>query len=213
MRRAALLLAALAVVPAVMQAQLCTGQAPWSAGSVKVGGSLEFGDGFTNILGGLGTGKDQGLFFGAGAGITNGGGETAVLLAGGIGKELSKPVSGKLALCPVANVTIQLPKNDVSAQEFSAGVTGGYPVTISSSNMTLALVGAAQLGVDHVSISSNVCDISGVDCSNTDIIGIFDAGVGLVFNNRISLVPVLRVPTQGGISLRIGASVAVGKKH
>jgi hypothetical protein len=209
MRRAALLLVVLSAVPAVMQAQLCTGQAPWSSGSIKAGGRVEFGDGFTDILGDLSFGKDHGLFLGVGAGISNGGGETAFLVEGGIGKELSKPVSGKLELCPVANVLIQFPKDDFSFQEFSGGVSGGYPVQMSSSSMALILTGAAQLAVDHESISGSVCS---VDCSNTDILGIFDAGVGLVFNNRISLVPVLRIPTRGGISLRIGANVAVGKK-
>ena len=212
MRRAALLLLALGVVPAVAYGQRCTGQAPWSAGSLKVGGAIEFGGGSTNILGGVGVGKDHGLFFGAGAGISNGDGETAVILDAGIGTELSKPVSGKLELCPVGNVRIQLPKNGFSGQVFSAGVAGGYPMTISSSSTTLTLVGGAQLAVDHFSLDSNVCNISGVDCSSTDIIGIFDAGVGLVFNNRISLVPVLRIPTEGDIALRITASIAVGKK-
>lgn len=208
MRRAALFFVALSAVPAVARAQLCTGQAPWSAGSLKVGGLAEFGSGFTDLLGGLSWGKDRGFFIGAGAGIRNGGGETAALLAGGVGTELSKPVSGKLELCPVANVTIQLRKNDVSSQEFSGGVSGGYPLSINSKHVTLSLTGAAQLGVDHVSISN--CTTA--DCSSTDILAIFDAGVGMVFNERISLVPVLRIPTKGDVSLRITANVAVGKK-
>jgi len=207
MRRAALFFVALSAIPAAVRAQLCTGQAPWSAGSLKVGGLAEFGSGFTDLLGGLAWGKEHSLFIGAGAGIRNGGGETAGLLSAGVGTELSKPVSGKLELCPVANVTIQLRKNDVSRQEFSGGVSGGYPLSVNSKNVDLSLTGAAQLAVDHVSISNCTAD-----CSNTDILAIFDAGVGMVFNDRISLVPVLRIPTKGDVSLRITANVAVGKK-
>ena len=213
MRRAAMLLVALSAVPLVARAQLCTGNAPWSAGSLKVGGLAEFASGVTDLLGTVGAGKDHGFFVGAGAGISNGGGETAVLLSGGVGKELEKQLGGKVTICPVANLTIQLPKDHFSAQLISGGLSGGYPLTTSSKNMTLALTGAAQLAVDHFSISSDVCDSNLVDCSNTDILAIFDAGVGLVFNDRVSLVPVLRIPTKGDLSLRISANVAVGKKH
>jgi len=210
MRRAAWLLVALSAVPAAMQAQLCTGQAPWSAGSLKVGGRAEFGSGRTDLLGGIGWGKDKGIFLNANAGIRNGHGETAGLLSGEVGKELKS--AGKVALCPVIDVDIQLPKDDVSAQEFSGGVTGGYPLSVNSKNMTLSLVGAARLAARHVSIGEDSCDSDIEDCSNTDILAIFDAGVGLVFNNRISLVPVLRLPTKGDVSLRITANVAIGKK-
>jgi len=211
MRRAAWLLMTLSAVPAAMQAQLCTGQAPWSVGSLKVGGRAEFGSGFTDLLGGIGWGKDKGIFLNANAGISNGGGETAVLLSGEVGKELTKG-SSKLALCPVLNVDIELPKHDFSEQVFAGGISGGYPLSVNSKNMTLSLTGAAQLAVDHASISGDTCEALAVDCSNTDILAIFDAGVGLVFNNRISLVPVLRLPTKGDVSLRITANVAIGKK-
>lgn len=213
MRRAAWLLVTLSAVPAAMQAQLCTGQAPWSAGSLKVGGRAEFGSGETDLLGGIGWGKDHGIFIGANAGIRNGGGETAVLLSGELGKELK--TSGKFALCPVVDADIQLPHQHVSEQEFSGGVTGGYPLSVTSKNMTLSLTGAARLALDHSSITGTPCDVienAGGDCSNSDILAIFDAGVGLVFNNRISLVPVIRLPTKGDVTLRITANVAIGKK-
>jgi hypothetical protein len=200
----------LSAVPAAMQAQLCTGQAPWSVGSLKVGGRAEFGSGFTDLLGGIGWGKDKGIFINANGGIRNGGGATGGLLSGEVGKELK--TSGKVALCPVVDVDIQLPKDHVSAQRFSGGVTGGYPLSINSKNMTLSLSGAARLAADHRSASSEVCDSDIEDCTNTDILAVFDAGVGLVFNNRISLVPVLRLPTKGDVSLRITANVAIGKK-
>lgn len=214
MRRAAWLLMALSAVPAVMQAQLCVGQAKWSAGSLKVGGRAEFGSGFTDLLGGIGWGKDGGVFLNANAGISNGGGETAVLLSGEVGKELTKAGGGKVALCPIANVDIELPKHDFSSQLFAAGLSGGYPLSVNSKSMTLSLTGAAQLALDHSSITGTSCDAIenlGGDCTNSDILAIFDAGVGLVFNERISLVPVLRVPTKGNVSLRITANVAVGK--
>ena len=214
MRRAAWLLMALSAVPAVMQAQLCVGQAKWSAGSLKVGGRAEFGSGFTDLLGGIGWGKDGGIFLNANAGISNGGGETAVLLSGEVGKELTKAGAGKVALCPIANVDIELPKHDFSAQLFAAGLSGGYPLSVNSKSMTLSLTGAAQLALDHSSITGTTCDAIenlGGDCTNSDILAIFDAGVGLVFNERISLVPVLRVPTKGNVSLRITANVAIGK--
>jgi len=209
MRRAALFFVALLAVPAALQAQRCVGQAPWSSGSVKVGGSLEFGS--VAVAGGVGLGKDKGLFGSAGAGVWSSHGFSQVFLEGGLGKELSKPITDKLELCPVVNVSIFLPKDDISSQTLSGGVSVGYPIAMNSKNVSLALIGSGQLGFEHV--KATAC--FGTTCasaSNTDVVGIFGFGAGFIFNNRISLVPQLVLPTQGGVSLLIIANVAVGSK-
>jgi hypothetical protein len=45
-------------------------------------------------------------------------------------------------------------------------------------------------------------------------VGELNAGAGIIFNNRISLVPALVIPINSGgdVRFRIGVSVAVGKK-
>src|SRR5438128_2728407 len=149
MRKAALCLVALLAVPAAMQAQKCIGQAPWSSGSIKVGGSLEFGGGSTDIGGALGFGKDKGFAFNVGAGVETGGGSSRVFLTGGILKELSKPITDKLELCPIAQVTYFLKKNGVSALDVSGGVSVGYPIAMNSKNVGLVLTGSAQLGIEN----------------------------------------------------------------
>ena len=73
MRRAALCFVALLTVPVALEAQMCVGQAPWSSGNLKAGGSIEF-DGGTALAGHLATGKDGGMFFNGGAGVITDGG-------------------------------------------------------------------------------------------------------------------------------------------
>jgi hypothetical protein len=204
MRRAALFFVGLLAVPAALQAQRCVGQAPWSAGSLKVGGSLEFGS--TAVAGGIGVGKDKGLFGNVEAGVWSPGSQ--FFLRGGIGKELSKPITDKLELCPIAQAAYFFPKNDFSEFDISGGVSVGYPIAMNSKNITLALIGSGQLGWRHVSLSD--CGLT--ECSSSDVIGIFGAGAGFIFNNRISLVPQLVLPTSGGTEFLIIANVAIGKK-
>src|SRR5215831_7570406 len=103
MRRAALFLLALVAVPAALQAQKCVGEAPWSSGSLKAGGSIQFGGGSTDIAGGVSTGKDHGFFGGAALGVVTD--DSQWFVQGGVGKELSKPLGDKVTICPIGNLT------------------------------------------------------------------------------------------------------------
>lgn len=204
MRKVAFLLFAVGAVPAAVQAQACIGQAPWSSGNLKVGGSLEV-DGGTTLIGGIGAGKDQGFFFGAGAGIVSygGGAGSQVVLTGGIGKELTSKLADKISICPVANLTWGLKKNDYSFQTVVAGLSGGYPLSTNAKNMNIILTGAGQLGFSHGSVEG---------FGSTDFVGVIDAGAGFIFNNRISLVPVLRIYVGDGsdVAFNVRANVAIG---
>lgn len=198
------LLAALAV-PAAVQAQACVGQAPWSSGKLKAGGSLEI-DGGTTILGGLGTGKDQGLFFGASAGIISysGGGGSQFVVGANVGKELSKKLGDKIAICPVVNGAYGFKKNGFSFWNVVGGLSGGYPLSTNAKNLNIILTGAGQLGFSHGSVAG---------VGSTDFVGVFDAGAGFIFSDRISLVPVLRIYVGNGsdVAFNVRANVAVGK--
>jgi hypothetical protein len=207
MHRTALLLAALSSVPAVLQAQRCIGQAPWSSGKLKVGGELHFNGG-TAILGTLGFGKDRGMFAGIGGGIVTNGG-TAGVVQGGIGWELKEPVAGKLELCPIGGLTVEFGEGATFVTG-TGGVSLGYPVAMTAANVGLTIIGAGQIGVTRGSFSD--CSI----CDNfTDGFGLLDGGVGFVFNNRISLSGLLRIPVASpgsDVGFIIRANVAVGKQ-
>lgn len=213
MRRAALLLVVLSAVPAVMQAQVCAGQAPWTSGSMKVGGSLEFGDGVTDILGGVGFGKDRGMFVHLEGGVVTGHGETGVQVGGGVGWELKQPITDKLELCPVANVNLQFGYFDTNSQDILGGVTLGYPLSMSGGNVGVTLTSGLQLGFEHASVDDSACGTPGVDCSSSDFVGKLHAGAGIIFNNRVTLLPALIIPINNGdIRFFIGLNFAVGKK-
>jgi len=199
------LLAAL-TVPAAVQAQACVGQAPWSSGKVKAGGSLEF-DGGTTILGGLGTGKDGGLFFGADAGVISygHGAGSQFVVGANVGKELSKKLADKIAICPVVNGSYGFKKDGFSFWNVLGGLSGGYPLSTNAKNLNIILTGAGQFGFSHGSVE----DVGG----STDFVGVIDAGAGFIFNNRISLVPVLRIYVGDGsdVAFNVRVNVALGK--
>lgn len=205
MRRAALAFVAFLAVPAALRAQQCIGQAPWSAGSMKVGGSVEF-DGGNEFGGHIGVGKDGGFGFRAGAGVVTDGGPVGIHV--GINKEMSKQLAKKIGICPIVNAAYYLKKNGVSSMHLSGGLSGGYPVAMSSSSVGLIITGSGQLGYSKVTIDNDGCDLA--DCSS--IFGLFSGGVGLIFSGRISLVPQIIIPTEGDIGFLILANVAIGKK-
>jgi hypothetical protein len=180
---------------------------------MKVGGALEFGDGVTDITGAIGLGKDKGMFGHAEAGVVTGHSETGLLVGGGLGWELQKPVTDKLELCPVANALFSFGYFDTNEQRVLGGVAVGYPLNVEG-NVGITLTGAFQLGFAHFSTDIGACGSLGVDCSGTDFVGELDAGAGFIFDNRISLVPALVIPINSGSDLRfrVGVSVAVGKK-
>jgi hypothetical protein len=211
MRKLALLVvfAAMAVPPAV-HAQACAGQAPWSSGRMKAGGSLEFGNGVTDILGGVAIGKDQGLAVAGRGGFVTGHGDSGFLLGGTVGKEMTNKIADKIPFCPVINADLQFNYFDTSVQQITGGVVAAYPFE-TGGNVGVSIVGGAYAGFAHSSISNDACTV--VDCSRTDFVLHLDAGAGIVFNNRISLVPLLRLPIEPGGDVRffVGANVALGK--
>lgn len=178
---------------------------------MKLGGALQFGDGYTDVNGGIGFGKERGLFFGVGAGISSPRhGDSNLEVLAHVGKELSEPVGGKFELCPIVNLLLGFP-SESKYQHLLAGIAGGYPVTMSSENMGLILTGLFQLGFSHFSVSD--CDLEA--CSGTDFVGVLGGGVGLIFNNRISLNPAILIGFGGGnsdVAFRAAVSIALGKK-
>ena len=211
MRKLGLLMVlALTTIPAAVEAQLCAGQAPWSSGRMKVGGSLEFGDGVTDILGGVAVGKDQGWILAGRGGFVTGHGDTGFELGGTVGKEMSSKIGDKIAFCPVVNLDLTFGYFDVSTQVITGGLVGAYPFE-TGGDVGVSIVGGAYAGFAHSSISNDACTI--IDCSSTDFVLHLDAGAGIVFNKRISLVPLLRIPLEPGGDVRffIGANVALGK--
>jgi hypothetical protein len=211
MRKLALVMVlALTTVPAALEAQACAGQAPWSSGRMKVGGSLEFGDGVTDILGGVAVGKDQGYIFAGRGGFVTGHGDTGFELGGTVGKELTRKIADKIAICPVINADLVFSYFDVTTQQITGGLVGAYPFE-TGGDVGVSIVGGAYAGFAHSSISNDACTI--IDCSSTDFVLHLDAGAGIVFNRRISLVPLLRIPLEPGGDVRffIGANVALGK--
>ena len=176
---------------------------------MKLGGALEFGSGFTEILGTIAVGKEQGMFFHAEGGLATGSGESGFEVGGGLGWELKNKLADKIELCPVVNVHALFGYAHTNSQGVFGGLAAGYPLSMSG-NVGVTLTGAVLAGFDRSSVDSDFC---GTHCSNTDFAMELDAGAGFVFNERISLVPMLRIPLTGGdVRFRVAVNFAMGSR-
>ncbi|NOT09539.1 MAG: hypothetical protein HOP28_15215 [Gemmatimonadales bacterium] len=208
--RSAVALLALSIVPAAAHGQACLGQTPYASGAVKVLAGVEIGGNDQTVLGGgAGIGKPKSWFAGLNAGIATGNGESAFGVGGMGGLELKKPVTGKLELCPMAGIFHQF--GDFSYNNFIAAVGASYPIGSESAKTKLMLVG----GYQGIYQRYNLPAFDGFDGATAEEwYGNLDLGLGMIFNNRFSLVPQVRIPIRYGggrdISFLVRGSVNVG---
>lgn len=129
-----------------------------------------------------------------------------VFVSAGAGKELSRPLAGRITICPILNGAYSFKRYGLSEFSLSGGLSGGYPVAMKSKNFGVILTGSAQLGYTRRRIDPGFCDVPQIDCS--DFLGILGFGAGFIFS-RISFVPQLVLPTKGSMSLLILANLAI----
>ena len=221
MRYPLLLILSLAVVPRIARGQTCMGQTSYTSGSVKVGAGAEFGNGGTTFTGSAGLGRPHGIFGAAAAGFVTGSDGTGALVSGLIGKELSDPIVGRLKLCPVAGLGLQFGPTGYYERNYLLGAMIGYPLTTSSGHLRIILTGGCQGAYQQNGFHDNTqltgyrrADRSAGGNGLHEWYGLLDAGVGLIFSGRFSVVPQVRVPL--GYSFRdpsflIRGSVNFGK--
>ncbi len=199
MSRKLLIITALtACVAASADAQLCAGNASFSAGRMRAGVGAEFPPGGKAYGGGLTYSHQSGAYFGGQ--ITRldptGGGESATDLQANFGYETSFDGLGKSRFCPIAHFGItSLPNNQDGVTHFALGGTLGQ-VLSSSETMTLA----PSLGLSWVNYSSGGASDSWLEAT---------LGAGFIFNRDVTFAPVLRLPlNQDGADATFGFSVS-----
>lgn len=200
MRYSLPVLLSLVALPGVAQGQACMGQTPFAKGAVKVGGAAEFGNGISAFSGTAGLGSPHGLFGGASLGFASGGGATGTLVSGVIGKELSKPITDRLELCPIAGLGFQFGPNGSYERNYIIGAMVGYPLATASTSMRVILAGGYQgayqqygFGDDYV-VPLQSLSGGGGENDHHEWYGLIDLGVGFIFSDRFSLVPQVRIP-------------------
>jgi hypothetical protein len=197
--RRVLVLLVLSSVPAVANGQTCLGNTAYTPGAIKAAAGLEIGEA-TGIWGGAGIGRARGWFAGASAGFLSADDETLLGIGVGGGLELKKPLADRLELCPMAGIRKYF--GDFGFTDFIAAVAASYGLGSESAGTRWMLVGGYE------GIYQRYGD------GFHEWYGNLDLGIGAIFNQRISVVPQIRIPVRfsGGkdISFMVRASLNLG---
>lgn len=203
--RSAIALLVLLSVPLTAHGQICLGNTPHVPGAIKASAGLEVGGNESSyIWGGAGIGRPQSWFGGATLGILSGGGESSLGLGVHGGLELKKPIAERLDLCPMAGIRRQF--GDFGFTDFIAAVSAAYQLGSASAKTRLMLIGGYQGIYERYSAAGFTAE---------EWYGNLDVGLGMIFNQRFSFVPQLRIPIRYGggrdLSFLLRGSVNLGK--
>jgi hypothetical protein len=197
------------------------GQASYTGGTVKVGMSAEVGNGGTALSGSAGLGRPHGIFGAVAAGFVTGSDGSGALVSGAVGKELGRPIVGKLELCPVAGLGLQFGPSGYYERNYTLGAMVGYPLP-SSGGMRFILAGGYQGAYQQLGFHDDTqlggyrrADLS-AGGANHEWYGLLDAGVGVILSGRFSVVPQVRIPlgySSSDPSFLIRGSVNFGKTN
>jgi hypothetical protein len=197
-RKLLIVTALMACITAAADAQLCAGNASFSAGRMRAGVGAEFPAGGKDYGIGLTWSHQSGAYFGGQImrQDPNGGAESATDLQANFGYETSFDGLGKTRFCPTAHFGIlNLPNNQDGVTHYGLGGTFGQ-VLSSSDNMTLA----PSLGLNWVNYSSGGVSDSWIEAT---------VGAGFIFNRDVTFMPMLRLPlNQDGAEATFGFSLS-----
>ena len=192
---AATLAGATVALPAALQAQACLGNASFTAGKVRVGGDVTFGDDVTTIGPNLAFGGRQGPFAGVSLDVidvdrlddnglrvgVNGGWQIPL-------GEGTRRNPSRAQLCPVAALGFMSGPDigpiDVSGTDLSAGFAVGAPFTLSP-EVELVPFGGLSVLWARTTVE---------DRSESDTGGRLDLGAGFVFSRRFTARVGVAVP-------------------
>jgi hypothetical protein len=195
-----LALAAMVNAPAV--AQTCQGLASYSAGSLQVVGNAQFPESRKVWGASVSYGMPSGVYAGADLSTTSFDEDTGIdasSLGLGIhaGYQMKLGQSGKINLCPVANLSLGMgPDDDAqdlnsSSRDLHFGVALG---TEMGSTRQLRIIPTAGLGL-QMSKATAENTASGAETElYSETYGVARLGVGFVFNQQISLRPTIDIP-------------------
>ena len=186
-----------------MDAQVCQGTAPFSAGSARIGAGMQFTDGAKAYGGGIALGSSNSLFASADYVHTQfddvDAGANGVNLQGGY--SIAMNTSRTVQLCPLVGFAYQSGPNvdtggfgtiSTSLHAFAFGASIGTTVSMSPA-LDLVPFGGASYEMTHASSS-----LGGVSSSGDDNTTILQLGAGFVFNKVMTIQPSVSLPTESG---------------
>lgn len=204
-RKFLIVTALVAGVAATAEAQLCTGNAPFSAGRMRLGVGAEFPEGSKTYGGGLTWGHSSGAYLGAqlARGDANGSTESAIDYQANLGYEMSFDAAPKVRFCPMGHFGMtkgpDVGNTENSTTHYGLGGTIGG-VLSSSDNM--AIVPSLAVEWVHASYKSTTgTTTTTADDSQIDA----TLGVGFIINRAVTFAPMVKIPlNQDGAESHFG---------
>jgi outer membrane protein with beta-barrel domain len=192
-------LALLAIVRSPAVAQTCQGLASFSAGQMQVVGSAQFPEGGKIWGGSFSYGVPSGIY--AGADLTNlsidNDGGSSLGIGAHAGYQMKLGRTGKMALCPVASLALGMGPDDEandlngSSTDLHFGVALG---TEMGGTQQVRILPTAGLGLQYSKAKVEDTSPNGGTFEASETYGLARLGVGLVFNQQITVRPTIDIP-------------------
>ena len=196
-----LALAAMVNAPAV--AQTCQGLASFSAGQMQVAGSAQFPEGGKVWGGSFSYGMPSGVYAGADVSslsIDNDGG-SSLGIGAHAGYQMKLGRTGKLNLCPVANLALGMGPDDEAAEINGSSTQAHFGLALGTemgANQQLRILPTAGLGLQYH--KQKIEDTgSGATLEGSETYALARLGVGFVFNKQISVRPTIDIPVASDV--------------
>jgi hypothetical protein len=208
-----LALAAMVNAPAV--AQTCQGLASFSAGQLQVVGNAQFPEAAKIWGASITYGMPSGIYGGADLSSTsfdNDGG-SSLGIGAHAGYQMKLGQSGKIALCPVANLALGMGPDDDAAELNSSSTDAHFGLALGTemgSTRQLRILPTAGLGLQYSKFKAEIGSGPGAgEIEGSETYGLARIGVGFVFNQQISVRPTIDIPVgvEGGADPVFGLSV------
>jgi Outer membrane protein beta-barrel domain len=190
-------LAVLAIVRSPAMAQTCQGLASFSAGQLQVAGNAQFPEGAKVWGGSITYGVPSGIYGGADLSTTsidNDGG-SSLGIGAHAGYQMKLGRTGKMALCPVANLALGMGPDDDAADVNSSQTNAHFGLALGTemgTSQQMRILPTAGLGLQYSKAKIEQGGATVAEGSET--YGLARLGVGFVFNQQISVRPTIDIP-------------------
>jgi outer membrane autotransporter protein len=221
-------LAVLAIVKSPAMAQTCQGMASFSAGKMQVNAGGRFSSAVNSWGGGLSYGLPSGLYAGAQVSTTSFDGIDQHSLGIGANAGYEMKVGSKangMSVCPVASLQLGMGPDDKANDINSSSTDAHFGLALGKqmgATPQLRIIPTAGLGLQYSKAKVEDTAPGGTTLEASDTYGLATLGLGLVFNQQISVRPSVDIPlgldnsdATFGITVgyNFGSTRSVGRRH
>ena len=187
------LVAALGVASPVA-AQVCLGAPSFDDAPYQARADVDLANGSQQLLGSISAGQAAGLFGGIHGGVANYHdlNATARIIGGSVGSDV-RIGGGPLRICPLVSINDGFGPNTAGLTINQLALSFGGRVGVIVSDTAIARL-IPTLGLSMIQERAHVRAAGGQARTATEAIGDLDVGLGVVFHDRVSVIPGVEIP-------------------